>query len=232
MNTLKIFARSVLRFIQFVIYRLLVLAFEALYYPLAPFYDKISQYAFLGQWEKWQRSALPRLKGKRVLEVGCGTGSLLTEVLKRGYKAYGVDASQPMLNQAQKKLYRAGYSGRLLKARVQKLPFPDESFDTVVSTFPNQYILDVEALKEITRVLHPGGRLVIVDTAVLKPYNRFAMVLMWFYTNVLGYGRLASPEVAYRTRLPLSEAGLIRRGDETFEDQYGEAHIIIAIKVW
>jgi ubiquinone/menaquinone biosynthesis C-methylase UbiE len=203
-----------------------------LYYPLAPFYDKISRYAFLGQWEKWQRSVLPRIQGKKVLEVGCGTGSLLTEMLKRGYKAYGVDASQPMLNQAYKKLAKAGFSGRVLKAKAQKLPFPDESFETVVSTFPTHYILDIESLKEITRVLYPGGRLVIVDTAVLKPYNRFAKILMWFYVNVLGYGRLTSPEVAYRTRLPLSEAGLIRKGDETFEDEYGEAHIIIAIKVW
>jgi ubiquinone/menaquinone biosynthesis C-methylase UbiE len=229
---LKNVARSVLRFFQFILYRLLLWAFEALYYPLAPVYDKISQSAFLGQWEKWQRAALPRLQGKKVLEIGCGTGTLLTEILKRGYKAYGVDASQPMLRQARKKLEKAGFSNRVIKAKVQNLPFPDESFETVISTFPTHYIVDINALKEITRVLYPGGRLVIVDTANLKPHNRTAKILLWFYVNILGYGRQTSPEVAYRTRLPLSEAGLVRRGDETFEDQYGEAHIVIAVKVW
>lgn len=210
------------------------LAFRALYYPLAPLYDKISHYFFLGQWVKWQQAVLPRLQGKRVLEVGCGTGSLLTVILQRGYKAVGVDASVAMLEQAQKKLNAAGFSGRILQAKAQQLPFPDESFETVVSTFPSEYILDVETLKEIQRVLYPGGRLVIVDTAILKPFNRKAKFLLNLYgwLGVWGKpGQKIARQAPSTFRLPLTEAGLVRR-DETFEDEYGEAHIIIALKVW
>ncbi len=210
-----------------------LLVFQSLYYPLAPLYDRISYYGFLGQWPKWQRAVLPRIQGKRVLEVGCGTGTLLTTLLERKYKAWGVDASPAMLRQAQRKVGRAGFQSRLVRARVQSLPFPDNSFETVISTFPTGYILSLESLKEIQRVLYPGGRLVIIDTAILKPYNRQARFLLWLY-NRLGIwrtnpqGRAALPSAF---NLPLPEAGLVRR-DETFEDEQGEAHIIIALKVW
>lgn len=206
---------------------LLRLAFNSLYYPLAPFYDKISYYSFLGQWPKWQQAAIPRIQGKRVLEIGCGTGSLLTEMLQRGYKAYGVDASPRMLAQARKKLAAAGFAGRIIQAQIQHLPFPDNSFETVISTFPTEYIADLNVLNEIQRVLYPGGRLVVVDSANLKPFNLPAKILVWLYRNVLGYGKQGVPFL----RLPMAQAGLIRR-DETFEDEQGEAHIIIALKAW
>lgn len=207
--------------------QLLHLTFTALYYPLAPLYDKISYYSFLGQWPKWQQATLPRIQGKRVLEVGCGTGALLTEILKRGYKAYGVDASPRMLAQARKRLAAAGFSDRLVQGKVQQLPFPDDSFETVISTFPTEYIIDLESLNEIQRVLYPGGRLIIVDMANLKPFNLPAKILLWLYRNLLGYGRPGAPGF----NLPLAQAGLIRR-DEIFEDEQGEAHLIVALKAW
>ena len=210
------------------------LVFQLLYYPLAPLYDKISYYGFLGQWSKWQQAVLPRLQGKRVLEVGCGTGSLLLVMLQRGYNACGVDASGAMLAQARKKLDKAGYSGRLVRGRVQKLPFPDDSFETVVSTFPSEYIINLDSLKEIQRVLYPGGRLLIVDTAILKPFDKRARFLLKLYglVGVWGGGSNQKPDLTHSTfMLPLDEAGFIRR-DETFEDEQGEAHIIIALKAW
>lgn len=209
-----------------------LLVFQSLYYPLAPFYDKISHYGFLGQWTKWQQAVFPRLQGKRVLEIGCGTGSLLKVLLERGYKAYGLDASPAMLKQAARKLEPAGFKGRLVRAKVQRLPFPDDSFETVVSTFPTSYIMSLASLKEIQRVLYPGGRLVIVDTAILKPYSRASRFLIRLYglVGVWGGGK-NNRQKAGTFYLPLAEAGLVRR-DEIFEDEQGEAHIIIAIKVW
>ncbi|HEX2912527.1 MAG TPA: class I SAM-dependent methyltransferase [Chloroflexia bacterium] len=219
--------------IQKLIRRFWGLIFRALYYPLAPLYDKISYYGFLGQWPKWQRAVLPRIQGKRVLEIGCGTGSLMLTLLERGYKAYGIDASPAMLKQASKKLEKAGYSGRVSRAQVQQLPFPDDSFETVISTFPTEYIIDPASLKEIQRVLYPGGRLVIVDTAMLRPFNRRARFLIWLYglMGVWGGKKKDTSHAASTFWMPLAEAGLVRR-DETFEDEQGEAHIIIALKVW
>lgn len=210
-----------------------LLIFQALYYPLAPFYDKISQYGFLGQWAKWQQAALPRIQGKRVLEIGCGTGALLKIMLERKYRAVGLDASPAMLKQARKKLKKAGLEGSLVRGKVQNLPFPDNTFETVVSTFPTSYIMGLESLTEIQRVLYPGGRLVIVDTAFLKPYNRASRVLIRIY-GWLGVWGESGKNRTRRDRtfyLPLAEVGLVRR-DETVEDDQGEAHIIIATKVW
>ncbi len=209
-----------------------LLVFQSLYYPLAPLYDKISHYGFLGQWTKWQQAVLPRLQGKRVLEIGCGTGSLLKVLLERNYKAYGLDPSPAMLKQARKKLELAGFKARLVQAKVQHLPFPDNSFETVVSTFPTGYIMSLESLTEIQRVLYPGGRLVIVDTAILKPYNQSSRFLIRLYRLVgVWGGRGNSRQKAGAFNLPLAEAGLVRR-DETAEDDQGEAHIIIALKAW
>lgn len=210
-----------------------LLIFQALYYPLAPLYDKISHYGFLGQWSKWQQTVLPRMQGKRVLEIGCGTGSLLQVLLERKYRAFGLDASPAMLKQARKKLDRAGFKGRLVQGQVQHLPFPDNSFETVVSTFPTSYIMSLESLNEIQRVLYPGGRLVIVDTAILKPYSRMSRFLIRLYglLGVWGGGGRNNRVQAGSFNLPLAEAGMVRR-DEIYEDDQGEAHIIIALKVW
>ncbi len=206
--------------------------FEVLYYPLAPVYDLVSQAAFLGQWSRWQRAALPRVQGKRVLEIGCGTGTLLNEMLARGFKAYGIDASGPMLRQAQAKLAAKDWHSRLVRARVTNLPFPDQSFETVVSTFPSNYIMQVAALKEINRVLYPGGRLVIVDDAELRPFNRRAKILIWLYSLFYFGKRIGGKRpLGIGRHLPLEAAEFIRR-DETSDDEFGSAHVIIAIKTW
>ncbi len=210
-----------------------LLIFQALYYPLAPVYDLISRYGFLGQWAKWQQAVLPRIQGKGVLEVGCGTGALLKVLLDRQYRAVGLDASTAMLKQARKRLKKAGFEGRLVCGKIRHLPFPDNTFETVVSTFPTSYIMSLECLTEITRVLYPGGRLVVVDTAFLKPYSRASRFLIRVY-GLLGVWGASGKNKNQRDRtfyLPLAEAGLIRR-DEIFEDDQGEAHIIIATKAW
>ena len=206
--------------------------YKALYYPLAPIYDFICQRAFLGQWSRWQRAALPRIQGKRVLEIGCGTGTLLNAMLTRGFKAYGMDASGPMLRQAQAKLAAKGWHSRLVQARVTNLPFPDESFETVVSIFPSSYIRQVAALKEINRVLYPGGRLVIIDAAELRPFNRRAKILIWLYSLFYFGKRIGGKRpLGIGRHLPLEAAEFIRR-DETSDDEFGSAHVIIAIKTW
>ena len=145
-------------------------AFEALYGRFAWAYDWVSATFFLGQWRRWQRATMHFLAGPRVLEVGMGTGNLHLDLLRSGYRVWGVDLSPQMLRQASRKARRyASKPFNMCRARAQALPFPPSCFDSVVSTFPSEYIAEPATLREIARVLRPGGRLVVVPAGWLRP---------------------------------------------------------------
>jgi ubiquinone/menaquinone biosynthesis C-methylase UbiE len=113
-----------------------------------------------GLWQRWALSARPYLVG-RVLELGCGPGYLQAALQTHSALAVGLDASPQMLAIAR----RRAASAALLQARAQVLPFPAQSFDTVLATFPAEYVLDPATSTEITRVLTATGRVVFVDAA-------------------------------------------------------------------
>jgi len=141
--------------------RLYMWATERLYYELAWAYDWVSWWVSLGNWDRWRRQALDHVAGGRVLEVGFGTGELLLEMQRRGWAVWGLDLSPAMHRVMARKLRRRGLSLPHVRAFTQAMPFGDERFDAVVSTFPAPYILHPDTLHEIHRVLVPGGRLVI-----------------------------------------------------------------------
>jgi SAM-dependent methyltransferase len=150
--------------------RLRKVAFESLYGPFAWLYDWVSKTFFLGQWRTWQRAAIPHVRGRRVLEVGMGTGNMQLDLRRLGYDVWGVDLSPQMLRQAAKKARRRNMPPLwACRARAEALPFPPACFDTVVSTFPSEYIIAEATLAEISRVLRPGGRLVVVPAGWITP---------------------------------------------------------------
>jgi len=139
-----------------------------LYRELAWAYDPISRFVSAGRWGAWRRFALDYARG-RVLEVGFGTGELLIALAERGLPVVGADASREMQRVAARKLRRQGIAAPRFLARASELPFLSGAFDTVVSTFPAGYILEVASLAELARVLRPDGQLVIVGLAVELP---------------------------------------------------------------
>lgn len=144
---------------------LLRLGFRLLYNELAFTYDAVSAVASLGQWSTWQRAALPHLNarpGDPVLELAHGTGRLAIDLRRAGYRLTALDLSRAMGHIAGRRLGRWGWRPSLVRARAQALPFPAERFAAVVSTFPAEFIADPRTLGEISRVLLPGGQLVIV----------------------------------------------------------------------
>jgi len=111
--------------------------------------------------------AAPR-DGERVLDVGCGTGTLAIDVARRcpGATVAGVDADEAMLARARAKAEQAGVELDLHTALAQQLPFPDGSFDVAVSSLFFHHLrreVKLAAASEILRVLRPGGRLAIAD---------------------------------------------------------------------
>jgi SAM-dependent methyltransferase len=160
-----------------------------LLYRSRTLYWMASTLPFAGQWHVWQRRALPRVVGRDVLDVGCGPGRLLADLVAAGYRCRAVDASPQMVEAARAELRRRGMAGhdvQVVRARVQDLPFADASFDTVTSTFPTEYIYDPQAIREIARALRPGGRLVVVEGARLLPASPWVSPLVAFQALVYG----------------------------------------------
>lgn len=128
-----------------------------LYAELAWAYDAVSWLVSLGHWSAWRQAALDHLPEGRVLELGFGTGALLEEMARRGWRAVGVEPSAAMQRVAARRLRRAGLAVPRVRARAEALPFADGSYDALVCTFPASYILSPETLHEAARVLRPGG---------------------------------------------------------------------------
>lgn len=104
-----------------------------------------------------------------VLDVGCGTGTLAI-VAKRhvgaGGRVYGIDPSPEMIARATKKAARAKVGVTFQTGFVQALPFPDGEFDVVLSTLMMHHLPRAareDCVREMRRVLKPGGRALIVD---------------------------------------------------------------------
>jgi ubiquinone/menaquinone biosynthesis C-methylase UbiE len=155
--------------------------FHLLYHPLSWTYDLVASAVSVGHWQQWTASAIQRLAGSRVLELGFGPGHLQVRMQRggsggKGLTAYGLDESRQMARQARRRLLKENLSPRLARGLAQQLPYANGSFDSVVATFPTLYITDPRTLAEIRRVLTPKGRLVVLMAAWItgnSPWERF-----------------------------------------------------------
>lgn len=124
-------------------------------------------------WKTWTKNVLPHIEGDRVLEASFGTGYLLTQYAC-DYETYGIEFNQKMVEVAKTNLSRKGVRAMLQRAHVEKLPFPDEFFDTIVNTMSfSGYPNGRKAMSELHRVLKEGGVLLIVDFDYPSNRNRF-----------------------------------------------------------
>jgi ubiquinone biosynthesis O-methyltransferase len=102
------------------------------------------------------------LAGRRILDVGCGDGALACAAASRGAEVSGVDPDPAILAAADSRAAQAHVRATYLNGRVERLPFPNASFDVVVSVTVLCFVPDAAgAVREMARVLRPGGRLVL-----------------------------------------------------------------------
>ena len=182
--------------------RLLRLFFRLLYHQLAFVYDLVAASVSFNRWKDWVMSVIPFIEGNRILEIGHGPGHLQRVLVGRQGVAVGIDESAQMGYLAKR---NTDGSARLTRGLAQHLPFPSGSFDTIVSTFPADYINDARTLGEVWRCLSNGGRFIVLPVA--WPKNPF---LDWLF-RVTG----ESPSEAVELVMSKFKAPLVQAGFET-----------------
>jgi len=174
------------------------------YDRIAPVYD-----FFEGMMERryrpWRKMLWEKVEGKRVLEVGVGTGKNFP-YYPGGVDITAIDFSEKMLARARKKAAKQGIKVNLLQGDAQKLDFPDNSFDTVVATFVFCSVPDpVKGLMEVERVSRPGGQVLLLEHVLSA--KRVLAALMKLTNPIVK--RLMGPSITRRTVENVIKSGLI-----------------------
>jgi len=156
--------------------------FHLFYTHLAFLYDPALKLALRGRWIEWQLSLKQHFRGERkILEIGCGTGGLLAELQKYNLKIIGIDQSHQMVRIALRKVKDIGSPLFLVVAQAQALPFKNDSFDTILSMFPSEYIRCRKTWREIRRLLAPEGIFVCPIWVKMRPGTLHSIVQKMVY---------------------------------------------------
>ncbi len=166
----------------------------------APVYDFYCPWIGLGRgFRKLTLRYAGVRAGEHILDVGCGTGVLTriaAEAVGPDGSVVGIDPGPKMIGIARKNAALENSRAVFRLAAIEDLPFEDNRFDCVLSSFMMHHLppdLKVKGLAEVLRVLKPGGRLLVVD--IDKPANPlwwllFWPLLLWSFTRDQVSGRL------------------------------------------
>ncbi|HUZ43932.1 MAG TPA: class I SAM-dependent methyltransferase [Acidimicrobiales bacterium] len=180
-------------------------------------YDGLAELLSFGQNGRWRTEAVGRVLAAEsvttpapvsrpdssplVLDVASGTAGIALELnASGGGGVIGIDLTEAMLRRGAENVRRAGAQDavQLLVGRAEQLPFPDGSFDGLTFSYLLRYVADPAAsLKELARVVRPGGRVASLEFGV--PPSLFWRFWWWLYT-----------------RLVLPAAGMVTGGPEWY----------------
>jgi ubiquinone/menaquinone biosynthesis C-methylase UbiE len=158
-------------------------------------YDGAMQMLTLGRLGRLRAEIVARVtRDSRVLDVGCGTGSLAVMMARNGARVLGIDTSEPMLDAARGQVAREGLGERIELRRLSAMEIdklPRAAYDVVVSTLVLSELSDEEALAVLADVrerLAPGGRLLVADEVVpASRTRRIGYTLLRFPLRLLTY---------------------------------------------
>jgi demethylmenaquinone methyltransferase/2-methoxy-6-polyprenyl-1,4-benzoquinol methylase len=171
---------------------------------IAERYDLLNSVMSAGLHHRWRQRAAERTElkpGDTALDVCCGTGDMTLELARRvdpdGY-VIGCDFSEPMLDLARKKAGGDFPSARFEWADALQLPYDAGRFDAVTVGFGIRNFADHDrGLREMARVLRPGGRLVILEITQPRRPPLSTFYSLWFDRIVPRLGSLAGDPEAY-----------------------------------
>jgi demethylmenaquinone methyltransferase / 2-methoxy-6-polyprenyl-1,4-benzoquinol methylase len=171
---------------------------------IAGVYDLMNSAMTAGLHHQWRERAVERAEvgpGSDALDVCCGTGDLALELRRRigpDGRVVGCDFSQPMLDLARRKSGNEGLPVEFGWADALELPYGDGSFDAVTIGFGARNLADLErGISEMTRVLRPEGRLVILEITRPQRQPLAGFYSLWFDRLVPVLGTLAGDPEAY-----------------------------------
>jgi demethylmenaquinone methyltransferase/2-methoxy-6-polyprenyl-1,4-benzoquinol methylase len=169
---------------------------------IVPCYDLMNRLMTAGQDVRWRQRAAARARpaGAYALDLATGTGDLALELRRQGAaRVVGADYCEPMLAAAHAKLRTRGASDiELVVADALQLPFADATFDCVTSGFLLRNVVDLpHALREMRRVLRPGGRAVALELTH-PPAGPLAAAFRLYFDGIMPrLGAIVSNTSAY-----------------------------------
>jgi demethylmenaquinone methyltransferase/2-methoxy-6-polyprenyl-1,4-benzoquinol methylase len=172
---------------------------------IAPRYDVANSVLSMGIHQGWRRVAVKTAKvrgGEKVLDCATGTGDLalaFKRAVGNGGEVVGTDFCAEMLEHAPQKAAREGLEVEFSVADAQALPFTNASFDVASIAFGIRNVDDpVRCLKEMARVVRPGGRVVVLEFG--QPSGVFGALFRFYSTHILPFlgGVISGRPAAYR----------------------------------
>ena len=175
---------------------------------IAADYDRLNHIMSLDVDKSWRRKALKQIIGPEVrdiLDLACGTGDFSVAIARKmpvGAHVTGVDLSEGMLAVMKEKVAAEGLQEKISirQGDGEELPFADGSFDRVTIAFGIRNFENREkGLREMLRVLRPGGRVVILELSVPQnAFFRWCYNLYFLHILPLIGGKVSGDKAAYR----------------------------------
>lgn len=185
---------------------------EKMFDHIAPAYDNLNHLLSWGIDKSWRKKAISLLKPfrpQRMMDVATGTGDFAIKACRmlNPKELIGTDISEGMMNVGREKVRQAGLERQISFAKEDctSLSFPDNSFDAITVAFGVRNFEDLDrGLKEMHRVLTPGGHLVILELSTPEHFPMKQLYALYSKVVIPTLGKFLSKDSSAYTYLPQS----------------------------